>query len=161
MTSFAERQLALLGDADPMDVLPRTPNRLSEVVARLGESKLSRPREKGKWSARQVLAHLTDMEIVFGYRFRQTLAEQPHALQGVDQDAWARGYSGADPELALGAFRGLRLWNVGLLRSLTRTELGRCYLHPERGEETLDRLLHIWAGHDLNHLSQMEASLAL
>jgi uncharacterized damage-inducible protein DinB len=161
MASFAERQLALLGNADPIDVLQRTPTRLLEVVASLGESRLSRPRGDGRWSARQLLAHLTDMEMVFGYRFRQTLAEQPHALQAVDQDAWARGYSGADSELALGAFRGLRLWNLALLRSLTRTDLARLSLHPERGEETLDKLLHIWAGHDLNHLFQMESSLVL
>ena len=106
MASFAQRQLALLGGQDPIAVLRATPDRLEGLVARLGEPGLASSREPGKWTARHILAHLADMEIVFGYRFRQTLVEQPHVLQGVEQDLWASRYGAAQPALALGAFRG-------------------------------------------------------
>jgi hypothetical protein len=33
-------------------------------------------------------------------------------------------------------------------------------MHAERGEESLERILRMMAGHDLNHLSQIERILA-
>ena len=159
MTTFAERQLALLGGQDPTSVLRDTPARLKAVVDRLGAAGMRRSREAGKWSGAQVIAHLADMEIVFGYRIRQAIAAAGHAFQLVDQDAWATRYTNVDVEAALEALRGLRAWNLSLLASLGPEQLERQYVHPERGTETLGKLLRIWAGHDLNHLGQVEALL--
>lgn len=155
--SFVERQLALLGDKQPLAVLRATPARLEAAVARLGPAGLMRSLAPGKWSGAQVLAHLTDMEIVFGYRFRQTLAEAAHALQGVAQDVWASRYSEVDAAAAVQALCGLRAWNVRMVEALTPADLERRYTHPDRGSETLTQLLRLWAGHDLNHLGQLEA----
>ena len=155
--SFVERQLGLLGDKPPLDVLRNTPARLEAAIARLGSAGLERSPAPGKWSGAQVLAHLADMEIVFGYRFRQTLAEDGHTLQGVEQDIWARRYTDVDAATAAQSFRGLRMWNVRLVESMTAAELERPYTHPARGPETLAKLLRLWAGHDLNHLSQLDA----
>jgi uncharacterized damage-inducible protein DinB len=154
MASFVERQLSLLGAQPPAEVLRRTPDRLGKAVSRLGD--LSRSAGAGKWSGRQILAHLTDMEIVFGYRLRQALSEDDHSFQLVDQDAWARRYESVRVATALEAFRALRLWNLGLLDTLGTEDLSRSYTHPDRGSESLDKLLRIWAGHDLNHLGQLE-----
>jgi hypothetical protein len=32
-------------------------------------------------------------------------------------------------------------------------------MHAERGKETIEHLVRLYAGHDLNHLSQIEAML--
>ena len=32
-------------------------------------------------------------------------------------------------------------------------------MHAERGQETVERILHMMAGHDLNHLQQIEQIL--
>ena len=159
MATFVERQLALLGGQDPTRVLSDTPARLTAVVERLAAAGIRRSREAGKWSGAQVIAHLADMEIVFGYRIRQAIAAVGHAFQLVDQDAWATRYTNVDVEAALLALKGLRAWNLSLIASLGPEHLERQYVHPERGAETLDKLLRIWAGHDLNHLAQLEALL--
>src|SRR5262245_33790155 len=155
--SFVQRQLGLLGDRKPLDVLRATPARLEAALARLGTSGLASSPAPGKWSGAQVIAHLADMEIGFAYRFRQALAEDDHAVQGIDQDAWARRYQNVDAAAAVRGFGGLRGWNVRLVESMVPSELERPYVHPERGRETLGLLLRIWAGHDLNHLGQIDA----
>ena len=44
-----------------------------------------------------------------------------------------------------------------LLRSVAPEAMTKQLLHPERGEMTLRVLIETMAGHDLNHLAQLEA----
>src|SRR5215469_6360744 len=64
----------------------------------------------GKWSIRQIVAHLADTELVFAHRFRQVIAEQNPTIIAFDQDAWARNldYTRRRPKTSLESFRRLR-----------------------------------------------------
>ena len=44
----------------------------------------------GKWSARQILAHLADTELLFHYRARMILSEPGCAIAAMNQDKWAK-----------------------------------------------------------------------
>jgi hypothetical protein len=156
MSSYVDGLLARLGDADALEVMAATPSRLEDLFWELGDKGLERTYGPGKWTAGQIFAHLADVEIVYGFRFRQALAEDRHRIQVMDQDGWARREGPADASLAIELFRALRLWNLGLLRPLSDEDLARTVVHPERGEETLALMLKLVAGHDLNHISQLE-----
>ena len=41
----------------------------------------------GKWSARQIVAHLADAELVGAHRFRLVIAEDNPAIPAFDQEA--------------------------------------------------------------------------
>jgi hypothetical protein len=99
---------------------------------------------------------LADCELTFGYRWRQTAAQEHHIIQPFDQDAWGRPYAELDAKLALESFRANRAWNLSWLKLLTPAQLEKAVTHPERGELTLHTLMKIAAGHDLNHLAQFE-----
>ncbi|MBO0911751.1 MAG: DinB family protein [Acidobacteria bacterium] len=148
---------AELGDQDPVRVLEGTPARLRELADSLGDERVAQPLASGKWSPREVFAHLADCEIAFGFRYRQALAEDNHVVQPFDQDRWAKSYSAYGAGQALSTFAALGNWNLGLIRSLTVEEWTRPVRHPERGAETLRTLISISAGHDLNHLRRLEA----
>jgi hypothetical protein len=148
---------AQLGDQDPVHVLEQTPSRLRKLADSLGEKRLRQPLAPGKWSPREVFAHLADCEIVFGFRYRQALAKDDYLVQPFDQDQWAKSYAAYSAEEALSTFAGLRNWNLSLIRSLTVDQLRRPVRHPERGAETIGTLIEISAGHDLNHLERLEA----
>jgi hypothetical protein len=154
--SYRERLLGLLGDRDPLEALDANPRRVEEVARKLGEAGLSRSYGPGKWTGRQVLAHLADAEIATGFRIRQILAEDAHRIQGWDEGWWARRYGDVDAEAALASYRALRRWNLALFRGLSEADLERQGVHPERGPETLDSIIRLLAGHDLNHLGQLE-----
>jgi hypothetical protein len=129
---------------------------LSSHVARLGPEGVRRPPAPGKWSAAEILAHLADCETVFAFRLRQALAEPYHVIQPFDQNVWAERYGNVDANLALDVFAATRRWNLALLETVAPDELGKKLKHPERGEMIFQTLIETVAGHDLNHLEQLE-----
>jgi hypothetical protein len=153
--SYRERLLGLLGDRDTLEALAANAERVEAAARNLGD-RLSRSYGPGKWTGRQVLAHLADAEMATGFRVRQILAEDNHRIQGWDEGRWAQRYEDVDPETALRSYRALRRWNLALFRGLSKADLDREGVHPERGPETLASIIRLLAGHDLNHLGQLE-----
>jgi len=157
MNAYRERLLGLLGRDDPFDVMEKTPRRLKELFEAIGEKGVDRSFGPGKWTARHVFAHLADAEQGIGFRIRQVVTgADGRAIQAFDQDAWARSYPRLDARAAVRAHEGLRAWNLGYYRSLGPEELALVGLHPERGEETVETMIRMMAGHDRNHLAQLE-----
>lgn len=148
-----------LGSQDPIGVLSTTPAHLQQLLASFGKEGVNRPLAPGKWSPSEIVMHLADCEIAHGFRYRQALAEENPLVQPWDQEKWAKQYRAYDTEQALRAFAALREWNAALIRSLTAEQMARPAKHPERGDLTLRELVETAAGHDINHLRQLEAAL--
>lgn len=142
-----------LGGLEPLAVIRETPSRVRRAVQGSDPDKAWTP---GKWSKRQILAHLADTEIAFAMRLRQTIAQDHHVIQPFDQDAWAKRYADAPIEAALAAFIALRDWNVRFIQSLDDADFDKPVTHPERGTGTFRTIVETMAGHDLNHLAQLE-----
>ena len=145
-----------LGDAAAWELIEETPGRLKFLLERLGNRVEETP-APGKWSARQIVCHLADCEIVFAYRLRQALTQDHHVIQPFDQDQWAALYDPCDAPTALHVFTAVREWNVRLISSLGPDQLGKHLTHPQRGEMHLAVVVETMAGHDLNHIKQIEA----
>jgi hypothetical protein len=150
--------LAVLGSRDPFDVLRTTPATVRQAVTGLPAAVLSTPEKPGKWSMLHVVQHLADAELVGAFRFRMILAQDRPDLQGYDQDRWAAAlrYAESDLDGALEQFTTLRAANFRLLERASPAERRRVGVHAERGEESVEHLLRMYAGHDLVHLRQME-----
>lgn len=156
MQPYLDRTLALLGDQDPIAVLQLTPLRVEELREAFSPGELELSYAPGKWSVREILAHLADVELSHAFRFRQTLADSEPLLQPFDQDRWAARYGRADPALAVATFRAVRSWNLLLLASLDLDGWLKEAYHPQQGMLSLDLMVRALAGHDLNHLVQLE-----
>ncbi len=147
---------SFVGTREPREVVETTPLELHRLAGRIGSARMTSPRAPGKWSARDILAHLADCEIAFAYRLRQVLAEPHHVIQPFDQDRWAAPYAAMDANAALQLFEALRNWNVALLKTVTPAQLQKKTTHPERGDMTFQTIIETMAGHDINHLKQLE-----
>ncbi len=123
----------------------------------IGLIRAEQPPAAGKWSAREILCHLADTELTFAFRLRQTLAEDHHVVQPYDQDKWAQQYRIYDVAGALAVFSAVRNWNLLLIRSVVPGALSKPVTHPERGTMTFQTLIETMAGHDLNHIRQIES----
>jgi DinB superfamily len=66
-------------------------------------------------------------------------------------------YEKRDPRKSLEQFRTLRETNLELLKSLTPEQWKLHGMHTERGEETVEHIVRMYAGHDINHRKQIEA----
>jgi len=156
--TYAGAILALLGEREPLSVLADTHAALTRAIEGLSPAQLRRPEQPGKWSIAQVLQHLADSDLVWGWRLRLILAHDRPTITGFDQDLWADRlhYADADPAEALATFAVLRRGNIRLIERATPEDLQRVGVHSERGEESVAHLCRLYAGHDLSHLRQID-----
>ncbi len=145
-----------LGNRDPKAVIGQTAAQVSALAKKIGPQGLDRKPTPDKWSPREILCHLADVEAVFAFRLRQTLAQPNHVIQPFDQDAWASQYAGFTSEAALNVFSSMRQWNETLIRNTPAEAFAKTVTHPERGEMTFQTIVETMAGHDLNHIAQLE-----
>jgi hypothetical protein len=112
----------------------------------------------GKWSARQIMAHLADAEVVCAHRCRQIAAEDNPTLIAFDQELWARNlnYAGRKPKQSLETFRRLRAENCELLKSLPESAFERAGTHTEAGPMTLRALVERNVHHTEAHARQLQ-----
>lgn len=156
MHPYIAHVLALVEDADPIEVLQATPVRIEHFLEAATPNVLGRSYAHGKWSAATILAHLADVELGLGYRLRQGLAEPEYVAEPFDQDAWVRRSRRLDPSLAVETLRALRQWHLGILATFDLDDWLRPIVYPYEGVDSIDMLVRFWAGHDLNHLEQLE-----
>ncbi|HYL75948.1 MAG TPA: DinB family protein [Bryobacteraceae bacterium] len=118
--------------------------------------------EPGKWSIRQIVAHLADAEIVGTMRMRRVIAEPDPKLEAFDQDAWTQNldYARRKTSQALETFRRIRGENYELLKELPESAFDRAGIHSERGRLTLRQLLLGYAEHAESHAAQLRARRA-
>lgn len=155
---YIQRILGYIEGKDPLKVQRETPKKLAALVRKLSRKQLTRRPEPGKWSVAEILAHLTDAEIVGSWRLRQVLGNNGATLQAFDQNVWAStfDYAHRDSKESLAVFQVLRANNLAMLKALPK-ELWENYgMHQERGKESVAHIVRMYAGHDLNHLAQVE-----
>jgi|SRR5215469_12643578 len=113
----------------------------------------------GKWSIRQIIAHLADTELVFASRFRQIIAEDTPPLLAFKQDQWATNldYARRKPKQSLETLRRLRAENYELLKELPGESFGRAGNHSTDGLLTVHQLLERLTNHVEKHAQQMQA----
>lgn len=148
--------LGTLSDRPWLEVMNEQLSALHRLVDGVSEEVLRTPEAPGKWSVLQVVAHLSDSELVQGYRTRMVLAHDAPEIQAYDQDRWATrlGYETERSSDVLEDLRAMRTRNLRLWSRLTPDELSRYGVHNERGRESLLFMLKLAAGHDLHHLRQ-------
>lgn len=159
---YVQRLVGNLEGRDPVRVQASTARRLARLIHGVPRARLTRRPAPGKWSVAEILAHLADAEIVGAFRMRLVVGAPGTLIQGFDQDDWAETghYSKRDPKKSLDLFRALREANVAFYKSLTPTQRKRQGVHSERGREAVESYFQLIAGHDLNHLRQIESLLS-
>lgn len=150
-----------LAGQEPIPVLTTTADSLYALTTPLSGALIDSAPAPGKWSIREIAAHLADCEIVFSSRLRQTLSQKHALIRPFDQQVWATRYAAYDLDSALSLFKAARNWNLRLLTTVSEEDRHRPTTHPERGTMTFWTLVETMAGHDINHLQQLERLAAI
>lgn len=155
---YTEAVLGLLGNQDPLAVLGATPDTLARTLRGCSDADAARAEAPGKWSILQVVRHLVDSDLVWAYRLRRIAAEDRPDIQGYDQDVWAENlrYAGDSLGEAMGEWRALRALNLRFIASLSTAQMKRVGVHSERGEESIEHLIRMYAEHDVLHVRQID-----
>ncbi len=159
---YTQRILAHTEGKQPMAVQAATSKKLERLIKGVPAAKLRKRPAPGKWSAAEILAHLSETEIVGAFRMRLILGAPGTPIAAFDQDAWVVSghYEKREPRRSLETFRAVREANLALLKSLTPKQWKHFGIHSERGQESIEHLVRMFAGHDLNHLQQIEQILS-
>jgi DinB family protein len=158
---YTQRLLSYTGDKDPLRLQQAAPKKLASLIKGKTRKQLSRRPALEKWSIGEIIAHMADAELATSWRLRQILCYNAISIQAYDQDLWARtfDYSRCDPRQSLVNFRTLREANLALLKSVPRKLWDNYGVHQERGNESINHVMRMVAGHDINHLRQVEGIL--
>jgi len=155
---YIQRILSHVEGQDALKVQRATAAKLKKLTAGLTPKQLRWKPEPGKWSIAEILAHLADVEIAASWRMRLIIGASGTTTQPFDQDVWASifQYNQRDAKQSLEVFRVLRENNLAMLKALPRESWDSYGMHLERGKETIAHLARMFAGHDTNHMLQIE-----
>lgn len=158
---YTQRLLSYGNGKDPIRLQQAAPAKLASLIKGKTKKQLVRRPQADKWSVAEIMAHLADAEVAIAWRIRQILSNNAVSIQAYDQDRWATtfDYASRDPRQSLANFRALRDANLLLLKSVPRKLWDNYGIHQERGNESVSHIVRMVAGHDINHLRQIEAIL--
>jgi uncharacterized damage-inducible protein DinB len=158
---YTQRIMANAHGQDPIKVQTATNKKLARLIKGVPTAKLRKRPAPEKWSVAEVLAHLADVEIVIGWRMRSVLGAPGTPVQAYDQNAWviAGHYEKRDVRKSIELHRAVREANLSLLKSLSPEQWKHYGQHAERGQESIEHIVRMVAGHDINHIHQIERIL--
>jgi len=155
---YTQRILSNVEGEDAIKVQKATAGKLKKLIHGLSPKQLKWKPEPGKWSIAEILAHLADAEIAGSWRMRLIIGASGTTVQPFDQDAWASvfEYGKRDAKRSLEVFRVIRENNLAMLKALPPESWDNFGMHLERGKETITHMTRMFAGHDTNHVRQIE-----
>jgi hypothetical protein len=159
---YSQRILGYVEGQDAIKVQRATAAKLKKLIHGLTPKELKWQSGPGKWSIGEVVAHLADAEIVGSWRMRSIIGDSGTTIQPFDQDAWVAvfQYGKRDAKQSVEVFRVLRENNLTMLKGIPPEAWEFYGMHLERGKETIAHVVRMFAGHDTNHLLQIERIVA-
>ena len=159
---YRNRMYGYVGAQSPLKLQAAAPAKLAKLLKGVSPAVAKKRPAPDKWSIAEIVAHIADTELVGGYRIRAILGQPGTPIIGFDQDAWVKAlhYDKHDLRKSHEQYRALREANIALLKTLTPEQWKHVGMHSERGPESVETIAKMFAGHDLNHFSQIEKILA-
>ncbi len=158
---YSTRILGYLKGKNSLTVLAESPKKIKKLISGKSKKILYKKPHPSKWSAAEIIAHLAETELVLGWRYRSIAENNGVLIQSFEQDLWAENaqYYKLDVKEMLEMFSILRKANITFLKNLTKEKFKNYGMHRERGKETIEHIVNLEAGHDVNHLNQIIAIL--
>jgi len=137
--------------------LEDAPRQLREAVEGLSEKQLDTPYREGGWSPRQLVHHIADSNMNSYIRFKLAVTEDKPTVKPYDQTKWSElaDTKKAPVEDSLILLEALHRRWVLFLRTLSKADLKRVFVHPDAGEVPLDYNVGIYAWHTRHHTAQI------
>jgi len=131
------------------------------LLAQLAPSQLDEALVAGRFTPREVMAHLADWEPIMRGRIATACASPGATLVVYDEEEMAlqNGYATSDPEEQCAIFARERAITAQFAREIAAEDWQKEVLHPERGTLSVADLANLLLGHDLYHIEQLSAYL--
>ncbi len=158
---YTARILSNIEGKDPLNVLKSTPKKIIKLMKGVKKKLLYKKPAPAKWSVAEIIAHLAETELVMGWRYRSIAEKNEVIIQAFEQDDWVKNsrYAKLNVDDMFEMYSVIRRANIDFLKGLPKEKFENYGMHQERGKETIAHIMKLEAGHDLNHLMQIEKIL--
>jgi hypothetical protein len=148
--------IAGVPDGDIIELLTSTGERRDATIGGITDIAASAQPPAGKWTIRETLGHLADIERVMSYRALRIARRDPKPVAGIDQDLYAANSYANQRSIAdlRSELRAIRAATVGLFRSLP-PRVWQWQDVIEGDAVSVRALAYIIVGHDIHHLQQL------
>ena len=139
-------------DGDAMEILGDGVARTARALEGIPAARETYRYQPGKWSVREVLGHMVDVERVFSYRALSIARADPARLPSMDQDQWAADSNAGERTVAslLEDLARARASSLAILESLPEAAWDRRGIASDF-EFTVRACAYILAGHEIHH----------
>ena len=151
---YYDRYVQLVPEGDIFEILEQQAANLVELLATVDEAKANYRYAPEKWSIKEVIGHLMDVERVFCYRALRFSRNDAEPLPGFDQDDYVANSNFSQRSLQdlLAEYQVLRQSTLLMLKGFDDEMLLREGIANDN-EFTVRALMYIIAGHELHHLN--------
>lgn len=152
--AYFQRYVELVKDMDLIDALRYAEEQVQQILAEIPEDKGNYRYADGKWTIKEVLNHIMDVERVFAYRALRFSRNDQTPLPPFEENDYApqaNAHGRSITELKE-EMRRLRETTIDLFRSFTPEMLQREGIASNKKISVLN-LGYVTAGHDLHHLN--------
>lgn len=159
--AFYAKYVALVED-DALEALRGLAVSTPHLLLQASETQAAFRYAPGKWSVRQVVGHVCDVERVFAYRALRIARADATPLPGFDENAWAE-VAGADARTLadlVAEYRAVRAATLTLFESFDEAAFARrgtANGHPI----SVRALAHVIAGHERAHVAMLRERYGL
>ena len=146
------RYIAKVPEGDLVSLLRDRIAETSALLRRVPPDRANFAYAPGKWSVKQVVGHMSDVERVMSYRALRFARNDTTELPGFDENAWVDGADFGARSLSdlVEEFEAVRAATIYLASNLSATELARRGT-ASGNSVTVRALFYIIAGHERHH----------
>lgn len=151
---YTSRYVNLVSGDDVLDQLKKSFTEVQSLFSSLSEAQWNHRYAPGKWTLKELLAHMIDTERIMAYRALCIARGEKQALPGFDEETYAANgnYGKRLPSELLQEYRLVR--EANLLQFATFDETMVSQLGNANGKDITARaVLFVIAGHERHHLN--------
>lgn len=154
---YYEKYISLVSGKDVMTTLETQRVQTLQLLTGRSEREGNFRYAKDKWTAKEVVGHVSDTERIFSYRALRIARGDQTPIEGFEQDDYVRGGGFGERTLANLAeeFGQVRQASLALFRSLGQEAWSRRGT-ANKNEVSVRALAFIMAGHELHHRAILE-----
>ncbi len=156
------RYIALVPDGDFVSQLGSEIGNTIGLLRRAPADRADFAYAPGKWTVKEVVGHMTDVERVMGFRALWFARNDAQPLPGFDENAWvpSGGFAGRSLSDLTDEFQAVRSATLSLARGLDPSSLTRRGT-ANGAEISVRALLYIIAGHERHHVGLLKERYSL
>ena len=145
--------ISLVPNGNLLQILEKQNEQFCEFLAQVDEHKADFRYAKNKWSIKEVIGHIIDVELVFLYRALRISRKDKTNIPGFDQDNYVTNSTFSDVSLSdlVEQFYNLRKTSIAILSSFSDK------MWKQKGKAnsqtvSVRALGYIMAGHVIHHM---------